>query len=287
MDKLLVDRLRRAARALADLTGQPRHDAVVVLGSGLGNYAEGLEGSVAIPYDQIPGFPVPGAMGHAGTAYSVPVGSGRALIYSGRVHAYEGFDLDAVTFAVRTAIVAGCRTVTLTNAAGGCGAGIGPGDLVCITDHLNLVGASPLRGPNDDRLGPRFPDMTDTYTPELREMAHAAADATGVGLGEGVYAWFSGPMFETPAEIRMAQILGADLVGMSTVPEAIAARHLGAEVLAISLCANLAAGLSGNRLSAAEVMEEGRAAADRFGRLLDAVLPKLVERALVKPSSGT
>ncbi|MDH3307024.1 MAG: purine-nucleoside phosphorylase, partial [Acidimicrobiia bacterium] len=174
-----------------------------------------------------------------------------------------------------TAVRHGCHTVMLTNAAGGMGEGFGPGDLVVITDHLNLAGLSPLRGTNDDRLGPRHPDMTDVYTPELRTLAANVAAEVGVELKEGVYAWWQGPMFETPAEIRMMRTLGADLAGMSTVPEATAARHLGARVLAVSLCTNLAAGISGQPLSAEEVIEEGKRAAGRFGRLVDALLPRI------------
>ncbi len=275
MDTTLYDRLQTSAAALAEATGSPRHDIVMVLGSGLGAYADRFENVTSVPYSELPGFPIPRATGHAGTAHSVDMGDRQVLIYAGRAHAYEGYDLDAVTFAVRTAVTAGCQTVVLSNAAGGCGDGIGPGDLVALSDHINLAGLSPLRGPNDERIGPRFPDMTDTYTPELRQLALAAANEVGVAMKQGVYAWFQGPMFETPAEIDMAQNMGADLVGMSTVPEAIAARHMGADLLAISLCANLAAGRAGHRLTAEEVVEEGALAADKFGRLLDTVLPRI------------
>ena len=271
----LYERLSRASVAIAGLTGRERHDVAVVLGSGLGGYPDTVSGAVAVPYGEIPGFPLPGAVGHAGTAYSVERGNNRVLLLSGRVHAYEGYAADVITFAVRAAVLAGCRTVVLTNASGGCGEGIEPGDLVLITDHINLAGVSPLRGDNDERLGPRFPDMTDVYTPALRDKAHTAAAEAGVDLREGVYLWWHGPMFETPAEIRMAMALGASLVGMSTVPEATAARHMGADVLAISLCTNRAAGLAGRKITAEEVIECADEAADRFRALFDALLPRL------------
>lgn len=271
----LYERLAEAASALARLTGAERHDAAVVLGSGLGGYPDGLEDAVAVPYADLPGFPIPQAAGHAGAAYSVRKGANRVLLLSGRVHIYEGHPADAVAFPVRTAVMAGCRTVVLTNAAGGCGEGMEPGGLALITDHINMAGVSPLKGVNDERIGPRFPDMTDVYTPALRDKARAAAAEAGVTLGEGVYMWWRGPMFETPAEIRAATALGASLVGMSTVPEAIAARHMGADVLGVSLCTNLAAGLSGRKVTSEEVLETAAEAAGRFRTFLDALLPKL------------
>ncbi len=271
----LYDRLTAAAAALAERTGVARHDLVVVLGSGLGGYPASLRDAAVVPYREIPGFPIPGVIGHAGAAYSAQLGPNHVLLLSGRVHAYEGHPVDDVTFAVRTAILAGCRTVVLTNAAGGIGDHLAPGDLVLISDHLNLAGLSPLEGPNDERLGPRFPDMTDLYATELRRRGREAAAEAGVTLGEGVYAWWRGPMFETPAEIQMMKRLGADLVGMSTVPEAIAARHMGAAVLAISLCTNLAAGISDAPITSEEVLETAAEAAARFAGLMNALLPRL------------
>lgn len=271
----LHDQLTRAAGVIAERTGQERHDVVAVLGSGLGGYPETLDDAIAVPYDDIPGFPIPKAAGHAGTAYSVQMGPNRVLLYSGRAHAYEGHPMDVVTFPIRAAILAGCRKVVLTNAAGGCGDGLVPGDLVVITDHVNVAGVSPLAGENDDRLGPRFPDMTDVYTPALQDKARAAAASVGVELKSGVYFWFHGPMFETPAEIHMARLLGGSLVGMSTVPEATAARHMGADILGVSLCTNLAAGMSGERLSGDEVIETAAEAATRFAALFDALLPAI------------
>lgn len=271
----LYDRLQATARVIAERTGVERHDVVAVLGSGLGGYPATLTGAVTIPYSDLPGFPIPRAVGHSGTAHSVQMGPNRVLLLAGRPHAYEGHSMEAVTFPVRAAIMAGARTVVLTNACGGMAEGIEPGDLVVLTDHINMSGISPLMGPNDERLGPRFPDMTDVYTPALREKAHASAAAVGQTLKESIYLWWHGPMFETPAEIRMAAMLGAGLVGMSTVPEATAARHMGADVLGISLCTNRAAGLSGQRLSAEEVIEAADAAADRLRALFDHLLPTL------------
>jgi purine-nucleoside phosphorylase len=271
----LYDRLTSTARILSELTGVERHDVVAVLGSGLGSYPDTLTEAIAVSYEDLPGFPIPKAVGHAGTAYSVRMDANRVLLLAGRAHAYEGHPMDVITFPVRCAILAGCRTVMLTNAAGGCGEGIGPGDLVLISDHINMSGISPLRGENDDRLGPRFPDMSDVYTPALRAKAHEVAAELGLTLAEGIYFWWHGPMFETPAEVQMAKHLGASLVGMSTVPEATAARHMGADVIGISLCTNLAAGISGHRLSSEEVMETAAVAAERFHSLFNRLLPQL------------
>ncbi len=271
----LYERLRVAAEVLAERTGCERHDVAVVLGSGLGSYPDRLDDAVAVPYRDLPGFPMPTAAGHSGTARSAQLGDNRVLLMSGRAHAYEGHNPEAITFAVRAAVTAGCRVVVLTNAAGCCGHGMSAGDLALITDHINLAGISVLAGPNDERLGPRFTDMTDVYTPALRLKAHAAAARLGQVLREGVYVWFHGPMFETPAEIRMAQALGGSLVGMSTVPEATAARHMGAQVLGISLCTNLAAGLSDTPLSHQEVIDTAAIASERFSALFDELLPTL------------
>lgn len=270
------DRLKAAADAIAEKTGRASHDAAVVLGSGLSRYAAELEGATAIPYADIPGFPVPSVAGHGGTLYSVPQGDGAVLMYAGRVHAYEGWDLDDVVFGVRTAALSGCRTVLLTNAAGGLGEGLAPGDLVAITDHLNLTARNPLVGPNDDRLGPRFPDMTGVYSARLRQMIRSAFEQAGTPYHEGVYAWFLGPSYETPAEVQMARVAGADLVGMSTVPEAIALRHMGVEVAGISLVTNYAAGILDQPLTHEEVTETAIAAMSRFRAVLESLVPHLV-----------
>ncbi len=271
----LHDRLRHTADILIEKTGVETHDVVAVFGTGLGDYPSTRGDAVAVPYADLPGFPTPTAVGHSGTAYSVRMGENRVLLLAGRPHAYEGHSMETVTFPLRTAIKAGARKVLLTNAAGGCGDGIEAGDLVLITDHINMAGISPLMGTNDERLGPRFPDMTDVYTPELRAKAHEAASRIGSELREAIYFWWHGPMFETPAEVRMAKMLGAGLVGMSTVPEATAARHMGAEVLGLSLCTNLAAGISPNPITADEVIETAARSADRLGLLLDELLPSL------------
>lgn len=272
---MTYEALQAAAAHVATATGRNRHRLAVVLGSGLSTYAAGLPSAVAVPYEQIPGFPRPRVEGHAGTLYSVDLDGEAAMILAGRVHTYEGWDMSDVVFAVRSAILAGCETVMLTNAAGGMGDDMNPGDLVLIRDHLNLTARNPLTGDNDDRLGPRFPDMTEVYATDLRRIAIETAAELRLDLAEGVYAWFLGPSYETPAEVQMAKRLGADLVGMSTVPEAIAARHMGARVLAMSLVTNLAAGISPTPLSHEEVTEVAEAAKERFTALLDALLPRL------------
>jgi len=268
------DALTVAATTIATRSGRERHDVAVVLGSGLGDYASTLPGAVAIPYAEIPGWPLPTVEGHHGTLYSADVG-GPTLILSGRAHLYEGRTLDETVFGVRVAVSAGCHTVLLTNAAGAVREGLSPGDLVLIRDHLNLTGRNPLIGANDDRLGPRFPDLTDLYSPALRELAVRAGREVGIELGEGVYAWLTGPSYETPAEIQMVDRMGGDLVGMSTVPEAIAARHMSASVLGISLVTNLAAGISDAPLTHQEVQETAAEARVRFTALLDRLLPLL------------
>ncbi len=272
------DEIRRAQAAVAAATGRDEHAAAIVLGSGLSSYAATLPGAVEVPYGEIPGFPLPRVAGHSGSLFSVELDRRPVMVLAGRVHTYEGWDLADVVFAVRTAVASGCKTIALTNAAGGVGESLAAGDLVLIRDHLNLTGRNPLAGDNDDRLGPRFPDMSSVYAAELRDVARTAADAVEVPLGEGVYAWFLGPSYETPAEVQMAKRLGADLVGMSTVPEAIAARHMGADVLGMSLVTNLAAGISPTPLSHEEVTEVADAARDELTRLLDELLPRLAAR---------
>lgn len=272
------DTVETARAAIAEATGREQHAAAIVLGSGLSGYASSLPGAIEVSYADIPGFPVPKVEGHSGSLFSVSFDSGNVLVLAGRVHAYEGWELDEVVLAVRAAVASGCRTIALTNAAGGLGDGMEAGDLVLISDHLNLTARNPLAGPNDDRLGPRFPDMSEVYSAEVRELAAATGAEVDVALGNGVYAWFLGPSYETPAEVQMAKRMGADLVGMSTVPEAIAARHMGASVLGISLVTNLAAGISPVPLSHDEVTEVAAAARERFTRLVDALLPRLAAR---------
>jgi purine-nucleoside phosphorylase len=263
-----------SAAKLAELTGRSRHDVAVVLGSGWAPAADALGATGAeVPLDALGGFPPPTVGGHSPVVRSVRAGDVHALVFLGRVHLYEGHGPATVVHGVRTAVAAGCQVVVLTNAAGGIREGYQVGHPVLIRDHLNLTGRSPLGGPPPpDGYPPRFTDLTDLYSARLRALA-ARADE---GLAEGVYAALPGPHYETPAEIRMLRTLGADLVGMSTVLEAIAARHLGAEVLAISLVSNLAAGLAPHGLDHAEVVAAGKAAAGRMGSLLAGLLPVIV-----------
>ena len=268
-----------AATIIATRSERDRHDAAVVLGSGLSEYARSLPDTVEMPYEGIPGFHIPQVAGHGGSLFSVGVGDKAVLLFAGRVHSYEGLSMSDVVFGVRTAVACGARRVLLTNAAGGVNEEFSPGDLVMISDHLNLTGLNPLTGPNDDRLGPRFPDMSEVYSAALRAQLADVFRAEGILPHEGVYAWFGGPTYETPAEVRMAKRLGADLVGMSTVPEAIAARHMGAEVAGISLVTNLAAGISPVPLSHDEVELTAQRARGTFARVVDAFLPYLAADA--------
>jgi len=246
----------------------------VILGSAQAAFVEALDDRLEIPYTDIPGWPVPSVPGHAGKLIIGTVGGVRICVLSGRVHLYEGWTPQQVTFGIRVLGKLGMRTLIVTNAAGGINANYRRGLLVLITDHINLQGSNPLVGPNDDSLGPRFPDMSRPYAPTLREKARAAAAALGIDLGEGVYAALLGPSFETPAEIRYLRTIGADLAGMSTVPEVIVANHMGLRVLGISTVTNMASGMQ-HELSHQEVLEIGRASAGDLQRLLTALLPQL------------
>ena len=254
-----------AARRLAELTGAARHDAAVVLGSGWVSAADALgPASAEGPVTDLPGFLPPAAAGHAGRFRSVEVAGRRVLVLLGRTHLYEGHGAEAVVHGVRVAAAAGCRTVVLTNAAGGLREGLQVGQPVLLADHLNLTATSPL-------VGPRFVDLTDLYAPRLRALVREVDPS----LEEGVYAALPGPHYETPAEVRMLRTLGADLVGMSTALEAIAARAEGLEVLGVSLVTNPAAGAAGRPLDHAEVLAAGSASAARVGALLAAVVARL------------
>ncbi|MGK3991805.1 purine-nucleoside phosphorylase [Sorangium sp. So ce1024] len=242
----------------------------VVLGSGLGGWADELSDVVKVPYAAIPGMPRPAVEGHAGFLCAGRVGDVPVACLQGRAHLYEGHALAKVVFGVRVLARLGCRAVLLTNAAGGINHGFAAGDLMLIVDHLNLMGTNPLVGPNDDALGKRFPDMTYAHDPRLLALARAAARDAGVTLREGVYAALLGPTYETPAEIRMLRTLGADAVGMSTVPEIIALRHMGVPAAAVSCITNLAAGLTQRELDHKEVEETARQARARFTALLSA-----------------
>ena len=247
----------------------------VVLGSGLGSFADALEDAVEISYADIPGWPVATALGHSGTLVVGTFGGVPTAVMRGRAHLYEGLPPTKVAFGVRVLGLLGARTLVLTNAVGAINDAFEPGQLVLISDHVNLQGQSPLVGPNDDDLGPRFPDMSDAYDPDLRAAARAAADRLGLELGEGIYAAWLGPAFETPAEIRMLRTLGADTVGMSVVPEVLAARHMGIRCLAISCVTNLAAGMSPEPIEADHVLEVGARAAGSLVALLRELVPTL------------
>lgn len=246
----------------------------VVLGSAQASFAETLANTVGIEFGEIPNWPLPSVEGHAGRLTVGEAAGVSVTLLSGRVHLYEGWSPQNVVFGVRVLGLLGLKNLILTNAAGGINPSYKRGLLVSITDHINLQGSNPLVGPNDPGLGPRFPDMSRVYSPELRQMATDAAAEAGVELGEGVYAAMLGPSFETPAEIRFLRIIGADLAGMSTAPEAIAANHMGIRVLGLSTVTNMASGMQAE-LSHEEVLETGRASSSALASLLGALLPKL------------
>lgn len=247
----------------------------LVLGSGLGGFADELENPVRIPYSDIPSFPQSTAIGHVGNLVIGTLAGLAVAAMQGRVHLYEGYSAQQVAFPLRVFASMGIKAIVLTNAAGGINPSFGRGALVVIRDHINLQGQNPLVGPNEERFGPRFPDMTDAYNAEFRAFALGEAQNFGNDIHEGVYAAMRGPSYETPAEIRFLLAVGADLVGMSTVPEVIAARHMGLEVLAISCVTNMAAGLSGEKIDHQEVLETGERVRGKFLALLRAVLPKI------------
>ncbi|MDH5279980.1 MAG: purine-nucleoside phosphorylase [Thermoleophilia bacterium] len=267
---MLDDAVRRIREA-TDL--EPR--VGVVLGSGLGGLADALESRVEIPYDDIPGWPTSTAVGHAGVLVLGEVDGVAIAVMRGRAHLYEGVGADRAVFGVRVLGRLGVRTLVVTNAAGGINEAYRPGMLVLISDHVNLQGASPLVGANDEELGPRFPDMSDAYDPELRRLAREAAGRLGIELPEGVYAAWLGPQFETPAEIRFMRAVGGDLAGMSTVPEVIAARHMGVRCLGISVVTNMAAGVLPEKIDHSAVLEVGARAAGSLTALLRELVPTL------------
>jgi purine-nucleoside phosphorylase len=251
----------------------------LVLGSGLGAFADSLTDATAVPYAEIPSFPQSTAIGHAGRMVIGNAGSIPVAAMQGRVHLYEGYSAQEITFPIRVFGRMGIRAVILTNAAGGIDLSYSQGALVLIRDHINLQGTNPLVGPNDDRFGPRFPDMTRAYAEEYRAIAKEEASKLNIILPEGVYAALLGPSYETPAEIEYLRRIGADLVGMSTVAEVIVARHMGMKVLAISCVTNMAAGILDKPLSHAEVMETGERVKSTFESLLRAVLPRIESRS--------
>ncbi len=247
----------------------------LILGSGLGAWADTLEDPICIDYADLPYFPRSQVVGHAGKLVVGNRAGVTCVALQGRVHLYEGHTAVAVAFPARVLIALGAKTLIVTNAAGGLRPEWAPGTLMLIRDHIDLLRDHPLRGHNDDRLGPRFPDMTRAYAPELRELVKGVARAQGVALEEGVYVAMPGPTYETPAEVKMLQLLGADATGMSTVPEVIAANHQGARVIGISCITNKAAGITGQPLSHAEVTETAAKVRDQFVRLLDGIVGAL------------
>src|SRR5687768_8272085 len=250
----LYDRATEAANHIRAELG-PAPELMAVLGSGLGSFADTLQQATSIGYDTIPHWPTPTVAGHAGRLVVGNCGPRRVCLLSGRSHLYEGRSFDETTFGIRVAGLLGAKTIVLTNAAGGINPDFAVGDLMVIDDHINLMGRGPLAGPNDERFGPRFPDMSEVYSKRLRSLAHEVGRELGDRLQHGVYLSVTGPNYETPAEIVAFRTLGADAVGMSTVPEAIVARHMGLEVLGLSCISNLAAGMLPQSLSESEVLE--------------------------------
>jgi purine-nucleoside phosphorylase len=271
-------RADRAAKLILSKT-KLRPRIGVVLGSGLGSFADDLAGAVRIPYERIPGFPRSTAIGHAGRLVVGKAGDVAIAAMQGRVHYYEGYSAKEVVFPMRVFGRLGIRAAILTNAAGGINTDLKQGALVVLRDHLNLQGTNPLIGANDERFGPRFPDMTQAYWKPYREIALAQARRLGIEVHEGVYAALSGPSYETPAEIRYLRTIGADLVGMSTAPEAIVASHMGIRVLGISCVTNMAAGILDQPIDHKEVLETGERVKSQFVALLRAVIPLLAAKA--------
>jgi purine-nucleoside phosphorylase len=271
------DQVKQAADAIRSRVPEVPQVAIV-LGSGLGDFANSLGDAVAMPYDQLPHWPASRVIGHEGKLVvgKVANAGGRTIAaLAGRSHAYEGHDLRTVTFGVRVLGVLGVKTLILTNAAGGVNTSFLQGALMVIDDHINLIGSNPLVGPNDERFGVRFPDMTEVYSTRLRRLADQAGTAMNLPLPHGVYVALLGPSYETPAEIRYLRTIGADAVGMSTVPEAIVARHMGLEVLGISCITNMAAGVLPQPLDHAEVMETARRIRGQFIALLEGIVAQL------------
>jgi len=271
----LRSELDAAVSAVRAALPKPPEAAIgLILGSGLGAWADRLTEATAISYERIPGIPVSTVHGHAGRLVYGRSGGVPVFAMQGRVHTYEGHELPRAAFPARVLCALGCKALVLTNAAGGIDASLTPGQIVVLGDHLNLMGASPLRGTNDEAIGPRFPDMTEAYSKRWRAVAKEAGAAVGMSLREGVYAALPGPQYETPSEVRMVRGLGADLVGMSTVPETIVARHMGVEVLGLSCVTNLAAGVTGEKLSHDEVTETANRVSAQFMALLDQIVAR-------------
>ena len=266
---------QESADALRAKIGTFQPEILMVLGSGLGFMGDIVENPVVVPYGQIPHFKVSTAPGHKGQLVFGTLSGRKVAVMQGRMHHYEGYSYEEVSYAVRVLRLLGCSTMIVTNAAGGVNLDFNVGDIMLITDHIKIFMDSPLRGENLPEFGTRFPDVSFLYTPALQEVARQSARELGMKLQEGVYMYFPGPQYETPAEIRTARILGADAVGMSTVPEAIVAGHCGMQVLGFSLCTNMAAGVLDQPLSGDEVIEAGKQAAPKFSALVKACLETL------------
>jgi purine-nucleoside phosphorylase len=266
--------VERGASFLRERIGE-LPDVGIVLGSGLGDFTAGLANAVSIPYGDIPHWPASAVVGHAGTLVIGSIGGRRVAALSGRAHYYEGHSMQVATFGIRVLGLLGVRTLILTNAAGGINLTFKPGTLMVIDDHINLMGSNPLMGTNDDRFGPRFPDMTEAYSKRLRQVADEAARARGLAVAHGVYVAVHGPSYETPAEIRYLRSIGADAVGMSTVPETIVGRHMGMEIAGISCITNPAAGVLPQPLVHDEVMAVARRVRGEFTGLLEAMIERL------------
>ena len=270
-----MDYFDRVAAAAEVLGSRGTPDVAVVLGSGLGDFVDALGEATITPYAGIPHWPPSAVIGHAGTLVVGTTAGKRVAALAGRAHFYEGHDLRTVTFATRVLGRLGVKVLILTNAAGGINTAFEPGTLMAIDDHINLLGSNPLVGPNDERFGPRFPDMTEVYSKRLRRLADEAARTRGLRLAHGVYVAVHGPSYETPAEIRYLRTIGADAVGMSTVPEALVARHMGMEVLGISCITNPAAGVLPEPLHHDEVMQVARRVKGEFSALLEGVIERI------------
>jgi len=270
----LYERAEKAARVIREKT-KTDVPVAIVLGSGLGGFADGLTDATAVPYDQIPGFARATVEGHAGRLVIGKAGDSLIAAQQGRFHFYEGYSLEDVTFPIRVLKLLGVRTLILTNASGALNVEYTPGSLMVITDHINLMGVNPLIGPNDERFGPRFPDLTNVYSPELQDIVLHEAETMNLQMRRGVYAALTGPSYETPAEIHMVRSLGADAVGMSTVPEAIVARHMDIQVVGISCITNLAAGVTDRPVDHTQVIAIGERIRESFSELLRRVIPKV------------
>ena len=269
------EQIHQCATSIREKLNDDIPDVAVILGSGLGDFVNAMNIEDQIPYDQISHFPKPGVSGHAGTLLKGTINGRSILCLQGRVHSYEGQEPKYMTTPLRALKLAGIKTLVITSAVGSLRESMPPGSLMMVTDHINMSGVSPLAGPNDDAFGVRFPDMTEAYPVANREILIEAAKAADITLHEGVFCMVRGPHFETPAEIRAFQILGADVVGMSMVPEVILANHCGLNVAAVAMVTNLGAGMTEGRLTHDETLSEGAKAAGNMAKLLGEFLPKV------------